>query len=52
MMVEQWEKERRVLLDTIQNHPSQDLDQERERLVVLNKLLEERGQLPPRLRTH
>ncbi len=46
MMIEQWEKERRVLLDTIQNHPSQDLGQERERLVLLNKLLEERGRQP------
>ncbi len=42
-MVEQWEKERRILLDTIQNHPSQDLDQERERLVTLNKLLQDHG---------
>lgn len=45
-MMEEWEKERRVLLDTIQNHPSQDLEQERERLVVLNKLLEERREQP------
>lgn len=45
-MAEQWEKERRVLLDTIQNHPSQDLEHERERLVVLNKLLESQGQQP------
>lgn len=42
-MVEQWEKERRILLDTIQNHPSQDLEQVRERLVTLNKLLQDHG---------
>lgn len=46
VMVEQWEKERRVLLDTIQNHPSQDLEQERDRLVVLNKLLQDHGKQP------
>ena len=40
-MFEQWEKERRVLLDTIQNHPSQDLEQARDRLVILNKLLQQ-----------
>ena len=46
MMIEQWEKERRVLLDTIQNHPAQDHGQERERLVLLNKLREEGGRQP------
>jgi hypothetical protein len=35
----EWSKELRTLLDKIQSNPSQDLTRERERVVVLNKLL-------------
>jgi len=45
-LVDQWEKEQRVLLDLIQNHPSADLTVERDRLVVLNKLIAERRKQP------
>jgi hypothetical protein len=39
----EWEKELRVLLDLIEAHPSRDLTQERERVVVLEKLISERS---------
>ena len=35
----EWEKELRVLLDKVQNHPSADLTAERERIVLLQKLI-------------
>jgi hypothetical protein len=34
-----WEKELQVLLGLIQAHPSQDMTRERDRIVVLNKLI-------------
>lgn len=36
-----WEAELKILLDTIRNHPSRDLTHERERVVVLTKLIAE-----------
>lgn len=39
----EWEKELRVLLGLIQSQPSKDLTQERERIVVLNKLIAVQG---------
>jgi hypothetical protein len=44
--MEQWEKELKVLLDLIETHPSRDLTQERERVVVLHKLISERNKHP------
>ena len=41
--VEQWEKELQVLLERIRTHPSTDLTHERERVVVLEKLIEARS---------
>lgn len=41
--VEQWEKELRVLLEHIRTHPSAVTTQERERVVVLEKLIESRS---------
>lgn len=41
--VEQWEKELRVLLEHIRTHPSAATTQERERVVVLEKLIESRS---------
>lgn len=35
----EWTKELRILLDQIQSHPSQDLTEKRERVIVLNKLI-------------
>jgi hypothetical protein len=35
----EWEKELRILLDKVQNHPSADLTAERERIVLLNTLI-------------
>lgn len=37
--VGEWRKELRVLLDYIEAHPSHDLADKRDRVVVLNKLL-------------
>jgi len=37
--VQEWEKELHVLLGLIQAHPSQDMTKERDRIVVLNKLI-------------
>jgi hypothetical protein len=36
---QEWEKELQVLLGLIQAHPSQDMTKERDRIVVLNKLI-------------
>ena len=41
--VEQREKELRVLLEHIRTHPSAAMTQERERVVVLEKLIESRS---------
>lgn len=38
--VAEWRKELRILLDKVQAQPSADLTQERERIVLLNKLIE------------
>jgi hypothetical protein len=38
---EEWRKELRLLLDHIASHPTHDLAEQRARVVVLNKLLEE-----------
>lgn len=35
----EWEKELRVLLQLVEAHPSADMSRERERIVVLQKLL-------------
>jgi len=40
----EWEKELRILLDRVQTKPSADLTAERERIVVLNKLIASRGE--------
>jgi hypothetical protein len=45
-LVEQWEKEQRLLRELIQNNPSADLDEKRDRLAVLTKLIAERRQQP------
>lgn len=37
----EWRKELRILLDHIDTHPSHDLTAQRDRVVVLNKLLGE-----------
>lgn len=37
--VDDWRKELRILLDYIEAHPSQDLTEKRQRVVVLNKLI-------------
>jgi hypothetical protein len=39
--VDEWRKELRILLDYIETHPSHDLAEQRQRVVVLNKLLAE-----------
>ncbi len=36
---QEWEKELRVLLEKIESHPSADLSEERQRVVVLQKLI-------------
>jgi hypothetical protein len=41
--VAEWEKELKVLLGIIQDHPSRDLTVERERVVLLNKLIASHG---------
>jgi hypothetical protein len=45
-IIVEWEKELRVLLDIIKTHPSSDLTQKRERVVVLQKLISERSKHP------
>jgi hypothetical protein len=35
----EWEKELRVLLQLVESHPSADMARERDRIVVLQKLL-------------
>jgi hypothetical protein len=45
-LVEQWEKEQRLLRELIQDHPSADMDEKRDRLAVLTKLIAERKQQP------
>ena len=42
----EWEKELRVLLGLIQSQPSKDLTKERERIVVLNKLIAAQAKNP------
>lgn len=42
-IVEEWQKELKVLLGLIEAQPSKDLTSERERVVVLNKLIAERS---------
>ncbi|MDE2434881.1 MAG: hypothetical protein KGM49_01345 [Sphingomonadales bacterium] len=37
--IKAWESELRTLLEVIRNHPSATLDQERRRVVVLEKLI-------------
>jgi len=37
--VKDWQAELRVLLDTISSHPSADLAEQRQRVVVLRQLL-------------
>jgi hypothetical protein len=44
--VSEWRKELRILLDHIETHPSHDLADKRARVMVLNKLLEERAAQP------
>lgn len=39
----EWEKELKVLLEQIRNHPSADLTRERERAVLLTRLIGERA---------
>lgn len=39
--VSEWRKELRILLDHIETHPTHDLTEQRQRVVVLNKLLAE-----------
>lgn len=41
--VNEWEKELKVLLGLIEANPSKDLTRERERVVVLSKLIAEHG---------
>jgi hypothetical protein len=41
---EQWQKELKVLLDIIEQHPSADLSVERDRVAVLNTLIAKRSQ--------
>lgn len=43
---QEWEKELRVLLDKIEAHPSADLSQERQRVVVLQKLISDHNNPP------
>jgi ethanolamine utilization microcompartment shell protein EutS len=42
-IVQEWKKELRVLLDHVAAHPSSDLTQKRERIVILQKLVSERS---------
>ena len=37
--VSEWRKELQILLDRIETHPSHDLAEQRQRVVVLQKLL-------------
>lgn len=39
--VSEWRKELRILLDHIETHPTHDLADQRARVVVLSKLLED-----------
>lgn len=41
---DQWDKELKILLDKVAEHPSADLAEERERIVVLQKLIAGREQ--------
>lgn len=43
-IVQDWKKELRTLLHLIEQYPSRDLAQERDRVVVLQKLIAERSQ--------
>ncbi|TCP34756.1 hypothetical protein [Sphingomonas sp. BK235] len=36
---ETWQKELRILLDRVEHHPSADLSEERQRIVVLQQLI-------------
>ena len=41
-ILEEWEKELKVLLGIIQEHPSRDTTKERDRVVILQKMIAER----------
>jgi hypothetical protein len=43
-IMSEWKKELRVLLDLVQSRPSADLDEQRDRIVVLQKLIAGRAQ--------
>lgn len=43
-LYEQWQKELKVLLEKIAQHPSADLAIERDRVAVLNTLIAKRAQ--------
>lgn len=42
-LYEQWQKELKILLEKIEQHPSADLDVERDRVAVLNTLIAKRS---------
>jgi hypothetical protein len=42
-IVHEWKKELRVLLDLVAAHPSRDLTEKRERIVLLQKMISERS---------
>ena len=42
----EWTKELNVLLQLVQSKPSADLERERERIIVLNRLIADRADVP------